>query len=392
METRSRKRLRGIENSDKKIPQPLDKSLPKSSNSNRVKQFDGTIPALVADIFLTSLRDVQLLKTCRSVCKTWNITASESLRTCSLVRFTEGESTCTDFTNTLIRRSFGPLQHVSSPFQNFRAEGNSFTNSAFVNFTLQPNITITSLKLKLDKRLDQSKLGLVLAANKGNITDLKIVGTSNFVLDEALLAKDDIQLVSLTHLEFDDRCDRCTHMAFMRIILKMCTLESVDLRIQDGDILSSVLSQEKVRRLKHLTLDFKEISRNAWEHLSNLRFLRLKTLKIHAAIPYISLDYLQKWRSFCYNLPSNFLVEFETNIRISTKSALMFPSLRILKIGNNNVLSVLTHERFPCLVKVIYVVTRPLLRRLEKCNLPHEGFALEPEAIGFSTAGLSWPP
>ncbi|CAG7720736.1 unnamed protein product, partial [Allacma fusca] len=53
--------------------------MPDSSDtnlSNEDQELDQTIPTLISEIFLEELRDVKLLKTCRLVCKSWNIAAS----------------------------------------------------------------------------------------------------------------------------------------------------------------------------------------------------------------------------------------------------------------------------------------------------------------------------
>ncbi|CAG7831322.1 unnamed protein product [Allacma fusca] len=75
MELRPRKQFR-TENTSNIGPSPNSCK----AKSASVKEDNQTIPGLVSHIFLANLRDVGLLKTCRLVCKSWNIDATVSLR------------------------------------------------------------------------------------------------------------------------------------------------------------------------------------------------------------------------------------------------------------------------------------------------------------------------
>ncbi|CAG7786859.1 unnamed protein product [Allacma fusca] len=365
-----RKRLRTLSGFDEtKWPSEM------SDTSDELQEFINTIPSMVSYIFLSNLRNVRLLKVCRQVCYSWNVTASESLGACSMVRINEGDSKLSAFTALLLRRSFGPLQRLPMPFKNFNVTGMSFTDPIFLNLVHLPHIAIKSLRLKNDNampNLDQAQLGRVLASKSPGITDLIICRLDNLPINNPLLTSDGIKLTALKRLIFSDSCLHPTHTQFVANILSLCKPEEMELTVRDGVHLIKLLSQDKLQNLKVLDIILTGNYSNAWEHLVALRFLRLKSFGFYTQVVVSNLGDLQNWGLLCQSV-SQSVTEFSTNLPVSTNSVLRFPNVEILKVQNNSSMSALTPDRFPALSRVTYTVTNPLGLILENDILPHPG-------------------
>ncbi|CAG7825731.1 unnamed protein product [Allacma fusca] len=339
------------------------------------------IPALASAIFLHNLRDVHLLKTCRLVCKSWNIEACDSLRACSKASFAETSSRFQDFMMLIFKKAVGPLQYFPSPFQDFHVERATLTNPAFIEFVL--NIPIKSIGLELDDGgedglgINQHFLNIVLGENRANITSLEIQAWSDkcFNRNEKTTTTDGYQLPFLKRLKFQDYCFSCTHMQLMENILSISQPEWLHLNIPNQKSVECLLPKDKVEHLKELELHFQEVSKKTWNHLNSLRLLRLTSLKFMAQVSVITIKKVRQWRSFCENV-SPLLEEFETNLPISFEPSLAFPRLKSIKLvelnENKDILSCFTPDNFPSLVEVKLGIQKPFSIYLRH-GIPHKG-------------------
>ncbi|CAG7832579.1 unnamed protein product [Allacma fusca] len=336
---------------------------------------------MVAHIFLVNLKDVELLKTCRLVSKSWNADATVSLRTWSKVTLMEGNTEFMKFGALLRRRASRRVEQLPSPFRNIHADGSAYTDAAFINLLLQPELTITGLNLDLcevNRKLDETKLGCVLDANKLTITSLNIYGSLSGDLNESLFANCEFKFPALRHLQFKDHCQYCACVPIVKNILSLSVPERVTFIISDGDILISLLPQEKVDHLKHLTLDIGPISTMAWRHLGKLRFGELRRFCFWPiCITDDEPDHVEQWHLLCKNVSQSledFDFETDNNFTLSTDSELTFPNLQIIKLWDQNALYEFTPRRFPSLSKVICCVSS-YLRDLNMTNdvVPHRG-------------------
>ncbi|CAG7648723.1 unnamed protein product [Allacma fusca] len=358
---------------------PWDTFRPKSVNSNYEPQYAPTMSTLVvSELFLDRLRDVQLLKTCRLVCKSWNTDACKSLRACSQVCIRETSSRFVTFTTLILKKALGPFQHFPSPFQNFHVEGGTFTDPNFLEFVL--NIPITSLGLdhsvmtETGSDLNQQQLYRFLAENQGNITNVEIRWLGTFQLD-IVNVNFGIKLTHLKRLVFQDCCVSCNHIEFMRYFLSICSPEWLCLNINDMGSVALLLPQDKAKNLKKLELYFGGISTMAWDHLASLRFLELKNVTFQVGDSF-NKSFSHQWRSFCQNV-SPLLEEFETNLLIYTfEPVLRFPNLKSININElqsgKNILPYFTPDRFPSLVKVKFSFRTPLNIAVDT-GVPHSG-------------------
>ncbi|CAG7696570.1 unnamed protein product, partial [Allacma fusca] len=76
-----------------------------------------------------------------------------------------------------LKRAFGPLQHLASPFQNFHLRASTLNDPTFVEFAL--NIPVTSLSVNLDE-VGQNGTGVnyrqlfdLLAVHQSSIRNLE---------------------------------------------------------------------------------------------------------------------------------------------------------------------------------------------------------------------------
>ncbi|CAG7823054.1 unnamed protein product [Allacma fusca] len=331
------------------------------------------MPILVTQVFLGNLRDVPLLKICRLVCKSWNIEGSNSLRACSKVSIAEGSSRLKNFAKFVLQNELGPLQHLPSPFENFHAEGSTFTDPIFIELVLK--IPITSLKFVLD-RVNGSKLGSILESNKASLTELEIrTQESNHFELEKYKINEPVELTCLKGLRFHDLCSLCAHIQFLEGILNRCTPECLDLWLYNTDALAYLLTQDKADNLKKLVLTVSGISREAWKHLGNLRFLRLSSLFFCSDDSVDDPEDLQHWHLFCQNV-SPLLEEFVTNLSNFFPPNLIFPNLKSIRIVDFIAWSYFTPDRFPSLVEIIFDFVGQLNIKAQN-EVPHRGLPIE---------------
>ncbi|CAG7725485.1 unnamed protein product [Allacma fusca] len=341
---------------------PLDVSHPSSLNSDDDPQFTYTMPTLVSELFLQNLRNVHLLKMCRLVSKSWNNEACKSLRTCSKVTFKEiSPELFKSFNMLTLKRAFGPLQHLASPFQNFHLRASTLNDPTFVEFAL--NIPVTSLSVNLDEvgpngtGVNYRQLFDLLAVHQSSIRNLEFSSyTRKGSMVESSPIIKTLELKYLKRFSFLDWCDRCDHTQFVNNIVNRCSPEWLVLHIRNKKFVKLLLPQSKAENLKRLELSCSEISMEEWNHLGNLRFSELKSLIFRLEIFDTRQDVIQLWHSFCQNV-SPFLVEFETDLPIYSEPKLSFPNLKTLKIiqlgeESKNSLFNMTPDMFPSLALV----------------------------------------
>ncbi|CAG7823592.1 unnamed protein product [Allacma fusca] len=142
-------------------------------------------------IFLHNLRDIQLLKTCRLVCKSWTIELSDSLRACFKASFAE----------------------TSSRFQDFGLELDDGGEDGL--------------------GINQHFLNIVLGENRAHITSLEIQAWSDkgFNRNEKTTTTDGYELPFLKRLKFQDYCFSCTHTQLMENIVSISQPEWLHLNI-----------------------------------------------------------------------------------------------------------------------------------------------------------------
>ncbi|CAG7820027.1 unnamed protein product [Allacma fusca] len=330
----------------------------------------------VSQLFLGSLRDVTLLRTCRLVCKSWNIEACQSLGACSKVFLDENSSSFNNFTTLILKKALGPLQHFPSPFQHFHVRGSTFTNQTFTKFIL--NIPITSLALNLEAvgkdglGVCQGQLSNFFVSNKTNITDLEITAWKGAFQLQKFEVNDATELTCLKRLQFYDFCKySCSHIQFMQNILSRCKLESLhlDIRNTESEFLNGLLPQVQAKNLTELKLHF-WVSSLSWNnYLCNLQFLRLRHLIFWGGRSVQNPEDLQQLCSFFQNT-SPLLEYLSTDLSICLSPELSFPSLRSIYIHGNIILSYFTPDRFPSLAKVSIMFTAPLNVTIES-EVPH---------------------
>ncbi|CAG7829366.1 unnamed protein product [Allacma fusca] len=327
------------------------------------------MPTLVTQLFLGNLRDVPILKICRLVCKSWNIEGTNSLRACSKVYVAEGSARLKYFTTLILQKALGPLQHLPSPFQNFRVESLKFTDPTFIEFAMK--IRITNLKIVMD-HVNARQVISILASNKTSLKNLKIRirNPNHFELDKYNI-NDPIEFTCLKWLAFDDSCDSCTHILFVEGILSRCKPEYLELSMKNEDAVSCLLTQDKAENLKKLKIQVSRISKEALEHLGNLTFLGLSNLLFSVDHFVHEPGDLQQWQLFCQNV-SPLLEDFETNLPISFAQELIFPNLKSIRIVDTIVWSYFTPDRFPSLEQVISQFVGPLNIKAQ-IEVPHRG-------------------
>ncbi|CAG7817109.1 unnamed protein product [Allacma fusca] len=220
-------------------------------------------PSLVFSIFVETA-DVKLLKTCRLVCKSWNMAACNVLRDRSCVKLLENNNKRSeDLKNLLVNRAFGPAA-LPSPFQNLNVSVTFFSDECFKTLVHMPNVVITTLTVLLMRNMDQRQLEYFLVAKGRQVKTLVMnVAEANdgFTLDAALMANEQIHLPALKRLKFSDVCPRnCRHFELIKKLIRRSALEEIDLVIRDSSVLTQMLTTEDLKTVRTFKLNFPMLS------------------------------------------------------------------------------------------------------------------------------------
>ncbi|CAG7830674.1 unnamed protein product [Allacma fusca] len=205
------------------------------------------MPSLVCAVFIKNTREINLIKTCRLVCKLWNEEASAALRTLSLVRLYEEDlDRVRQFKDLLLNGRVSPLP---SPFQNFHVEVSSLSDESFTSIINLPNVTITSLRVVIPDVIPSNlrKIGALFETKGRTMTEIFLKDTRQTNSLTLMLSR------RQELLKVEDDCDtHCVHKEVMQKALdQVLNFERIQIKTTDSAILTMVLTPE---RLKHVVL------------------------------------------------------------------------------------------------------------------------------------------
>ncbi|CAG7836135.1 unnamed protein product [Allacma fusca] len=239
-------------------------------------------PTLVFAIFIETAT-LNILKTCRLVCKSWNHAACNVLRSRSCVSISENEKRLKDFRKLIFDGAF--LPEMPSPFKNFTAYGENFTDGCFKSILHIPYMVLESFTLPLLDNTAQKELEKLLVVKGPRIKSLVMNlydDNSGFRPDPALLTNEQVQLSGLKHLQLCEMfyLRNINNFELIKKLTQYSALEKIDLMIKDANILDQILTPVNLSTVKILKLIVSHVSNEDFERLENLRMPLLRDFEV----------------------------------------------------------------------------------------------------------------